>query len=142
MFYWSQALWRKLQELGLAASYMNNDMVHRFCSGIMSLPFLAPNDIVGVFNDLKVHCLHDAKLKLLADYVDRMWIKRTDAQMQSCSHLRLLNICSMTQQVFNRVALSIQRKNKSHIVNSGTPPIYANYINKNLYKKSVKLDNI
>jgi len=46
-FHWTQAVWRKVQELGLQASYRDNDATQRFCRKVMALPFL-PSDHVTI----------------------------------------------------------------------------------------------
>ena len=45
-FHWTQAVWRKVQELGLQASYRDDDAIQRsICRKVMALPFLPPDHI-------------------------------------------------------------------------------------------------
>ena len=41
-FHWTQALWRKVQALGLAVAYNTNAQVHKFIHRLMCLPLLPP----------------------------------------------------------------------------------------------------
>ena len=72
-FHWSQALWRKLQELGLAAAYMQHDSLHRYCRRLMALPFLPADSISAAFSAIKDRA-RAPKLQALVGYVDRTWI--------------------------------------------------------------------
>ena len=48
-FHWGQAVWRKLQDNGLAAAYMKHDAVHKYWRRLMNLPFLPAADIPTAF---------------------------------------------------------------------------------------------
>ena len=39
-FHWSQALWRHIQDVGLAKAYMANGLTHKFIRRLFSLPYL------------------------------------------------------------------------------------------------------
>jgi hypothetical protein len=73
-FHWTQAVWRKLQEIGLQKAYTDNDDVHKFCKRVMALPFLPANEISGMYLRLWGKTT-DAKLIQLMDYVNNQWIE-------------------------------------------------------------------
>lgn len=76
VFHWTQAVWRQVQNLGLAATYMQRDATHRYCRRIMSLPFLPSAAIPDVFYALKGKAESPA-LTSLVEYVERTWIAST-----------------------------------------------------------------
>ena len=43
-FHWTQAVWRKIQGLGLAVVYHQKDSTYKFCRKLMVLPF--PKNVV------------------------------------------------------------------------------------------------
>ena len=40
VFHWAQAVWRKVQEIGLQAAYINDDASMKFIRRLVALPFL------------------------------------------------------------------------------------------------------
>ena len=40
LFHWNQAIWCKIQQLGLVTSYLKKDSAYKFCRRVMALPFL------------------------------------------------------------------------------------------------------
>ncbi|KAK3744787.1 hypothetical protein QZH41_014782, partial [Actinostola sp. cb2023] len=54
VFHWTQAVWRKVQELGLATVYSEDDGTHRYIRQLMALPFLPATEIPRVFARLSV----------------------------------------------------------------------------------------
>ena len=72
-FHWTQAIWRKVQELGLQPSYMAKDVVFKFVKQIMALPFLPHNHIEPMFERLQAQA-PQGTLGTLTDYVSATWI--------------------------------------------------------------------
>ena len=52
-FHWSQAVWRKIQSLGLQTQYYNDDTVYKFCRRILALPLLQYDAINNVFSRMR-----------------------------------------------------------------------------------------
>ena len=75
-FHWTQAVWRKVQELGLQASYRDNDATQRFCRKVMALPFL-PSDHMSPSLDALLASVTDTRLQALCQYVN-------SSRLQSC----------------------------------------------------------
>jgi len=50
-FHWTQAVWRKVQDLGLAGQYMENAAIQKFIRRVMCLPFLPSEHIIPI-NDI------------------------------------------------------------------------------------------
>jgi len=72
-FHWTQAVYRKIQALGLAVEYRENRSVYRLCRKLMSLPLVPQCEIPALFSHLKQQALTDA-LRRLFDYVDSTWV--------------------------------------------------------------------
>lgn len=52
-FHWSQAVWRKLVDLGLGTAYRKKCWETKICRRLMCLPFLPPHKIVRIYKKLK-----------------------------------------------------------------------------------------
>ena len=52
-FHWKQAVWRKIQEYGLQAAYMEQAKVYKFLQDLMALPFLPAELIPGMFESMR-----------------------------------------------------------------------------------------
>jgi len=74
LFHWNQAVFRKIQELGIAKSYMERRSTHNFCRKLMALPFLPATWIVPVFNQLKELDV-STELQELMTYISGQWIQ-------------------------------------------------------------------
>ena len=74
VFHWSQAVWRKNKELGLAVTYMRREATHRYLKQLMALPFLPAQDIPATFQQLRDRVLTDS-LQSLVVYLERQWIQ-------------------------------------------------------------------
>ena len=75
-FHWGQAVWRKIQDLGLAIHYRKNRMVRKFLRQLLCLPFLPAEHIPKMFRDF-VELLqpnHPEALHDLCEYIDGNWI--------------------------------------------------------------------
>ena len=66
VFHWTQAVWRKVQDVGLASAYRERDAVHRYVRRLMSLPFLPADDIVPAFEQIKQRAQSSRLLKLVS----------------------------------------------------------------------------
>lgn len=75
-FHWGQAVWRKIQDLGLAPTYREKRSTHKFLRELMCLPFLPFEHIPPVFKEffdlLEPH--HPQALHLLLQYIEETWI--------------------------------------------------------------------
>jgi hypothetical protein len=75
-FHWGQAVWRKIQDLGLAPAYRQKSNTHKYLRELMCLPFLPTEHIVNTFTDFKNLLLpsHSDALHKLVQYIDDTWI--------------------------------------------------------------------
>ncbi|XP_073258751.1 uncharacterized protein [Porites lutea] len=76
VFHWTQALWRKVQELGLQTAYSNDEATNRFIRKLMALPFLPHYEIRPMFVRLSVQA-QTQPLRNLTDYIQEQWIEST-----------------------------------------------------------------
>ena len=72
-FHWNQAIWRKIQEIGLAAPYMNHCPTKDFIWQLMALPFLPEEHITTTFEQVELR-VPPGPLKILMDYIKETWI--------------------------------------------------------------------
>ena len=77
--HWTQAVWRKAQEIGLKPAYVNDEGTHVFIKKILALPFLPAQQIEPIFCSLTKD--HDGQWKEttprlleLIKYVNGTWI--------------------------------------------------------------------
>ena len=73
LFHWTQALWRKTQELGLQRAYSEDRGTHKFIRKLMALPFLPSEHIQPLF-DKMVERATSQQLTELVTYVESTWI--------------------------------------------------------------------
>ena len=73
VFHWTQALWRKIQALGLQAAYTSDNGTFKFLRRVMALPFLPHGQIAHVFNQLLPEAT-TAPLQEFMEYVQDTWI--------------------------------------------------------------------
>lgn len=80
-FHWTQAIWRKVQELGLAVSYQKDAKTQKFIRRLFCLPFLPAEHIKPVFDTiLALDCPATpmpTPLRQLLDYMNNTWILST-----------------------------------------------------------------
>ncbi|XP_048750365.2 uncharacterized protein LOC125662230 [Ostrea edulis] len=76
VFHWTQALYRKVQELGLQRAYNEKGDVHRFVRQVMALPFLPPEHIEPVFHQLDQRVRTDTMDEFMG-YVWRQWFNNS-----------------------------------------------------------------
>ena len=72
-FHWTQAVWRKVQELGLQVLYSNDDKTHKFIRKLLSLPYLPAEHINAVFTALQRKAT-TPPLQQLTNYISTTWI--------------------------------------------------------------------
>ena len=68
-----QAVWRKVQELGLQTAYFQKGQIYKFLRRLMALPYLPSHEIAGEFFHLQNHPTA-ARVKEVVDYVEQNWI--------------------------------------------------------------------
>lgn len=54
VFHWTQALWRKIKELGLQPAYQSDDGTFKYLHKIIALPFLPASQIPAMFTRLQL----------------------------------------------------------------------------------------
>ena len=75
-FHWTQAVYRKVQQFGLAASYMRRSSLFKKVRSLLSLPLLPHAQIREAFEDLS-RGVQNGQLQALLDYVQAQWINGT-----------------------------------------------------------------
>ena len=73
VFHWTQAVWRKVQDLGLTTAYKGDDAVHKYIRQLMALPFLPHEHIKPMFRSLK-DLATSVPLQNLIQYIQETWI--------------------------------------------------------------------
>lgn len=96
-FHWGQAVWRKVQDLGLQTSYMEREETYAFCKKIMALPYLPPDIIPGLFDHIKEAATTDGLVQL-CQYISNTWVENA----------ALWN--PRQWSVFNQVAIFCEKK--------------------------------
>lgn len=76
VFHWAQAVWRKVQALGLSPIYAEKGTVFRCVRSMLALPFLPADLIPQAFQNLsRQNCVRNsANLMILFQYVERTWL--------------------------------------------------------------------
>lgn len=72
-FHWTQAVFRKVQELGLQRAYNERGDIFSFLRQVMALPFLPPEHIMPVFQHLEQRARSNLLITFM-DYIWRQWI--------------------------------------------------------------------
>ncbi len=86
LFHRNQALYRKIQDLGLQAAYQKRQETHKFCRKLMAFPFLSPEWIPRIFEHiLSVNGVTEQLEELLAYYMDTQWIRNSTFPLSSWS---------------------------------------------------------
>ena len=73
-FHWAQAVWRKVQELGLTNAYRQDNKTHRYICKLLSLPYLPAEHIIPVFTAHQ-HKAVTTQLQKLTDYIYNTWLQ-------------------------------------------------------------------
>ena len=84
LFHWNQALFRKIQDVGLQKAFHTNRVVNSYCKLVMVLPFLPAEWIEPVFQQLK-RAAPSTSLNGLLRYIERQWINSTTFPVASWS---------------------------------------------------------
>ena len=84
VFHWAQAVYRKVQELGLSTAYHKGGSVSRFVRRILSLPFLPAEHIEPSFKALREKAT-DTTLQSLMNYVGDTWLNSSVWDLNSIS---------------------------------------------------------
>ena len=74
LFHWSQAVWRKVQEVGLRSEYICDPTFNRIIRHLFGLPFLPASEITSTFWHLYLTAF-TGKLLRLFDYMHDTWIQ-------------------------------------------------------------------
>ncbi|XP_076068501.1 uncharacterized protein LOC143040952 [Oratosquilla oratoria] len=73
-FHWAQCIWRKMQEIGLAPVYRNDEDTHRLCRQFLALPYLPQEHISPMFERLATQA-RTSLLTVLVNYIRTNWIQ-------------------------------------------------------------------
>ncbi|XP_028416821.1 uncharacterized protein LOC114541028 [Dendronephthya gigantea] len=73
VFHWTQALWRKVQGLGLQSAYSNDQAISSYIRWLMALPYLPQETIPQMFKRLKVEAT-TVPLQSFMHYTADTWI--------------------------------------------------------------------
>ncbi|XP_019628711.1 PREDICTED: uncharacterized protein LOC109473277 [Branchiostoma belcheri] len=75
-FHWSQAVFRKLQNLGLQPAYQQREGAYKYMRNLMALQFLPPEHIPQTLNTLR-QLTDNSLLTKLGDYINSTWIENS-----------------------------------------------------------------
>lgn len=73
VFHWTQAVWRHVQQCGLAPAYREHQSLYHYVRQLLALPFLPANQIRETFDLLKERSNSQA-LDTLTGYIERQWM--------------------------------------------------------------------
>ena len=76
-YYYTQAIYRKIQEIGSQVQYVSDLNVKIVCRQLMALIYLPTSVMVNQFNDLNYYCEADEKLMELYIYVNDTWMNNS-----------------------------------------------------------------
>ncbi|XP_067029488.1 uncharacterized protein [Acropora muricata] len=76
VFHWTQAIWRKVQDLGLTHAYTADEGTFSYIRRLMALPFIPFQEIPAVFQTLAVEAATEP-LQELVGYISTNWITST-----------------------------------------------------------------
>ena len=75
LFRWNQAIWRKIQQLGIVTN-SKKDSAYKFCRRVMALPFLPSEPIYPTFCILR-SSVQPGLFSVLMHYIDDAWMKHS-----------------------------------------------------------------
>ena len=81
LFHFTQAIYKKLQELGLVTQYRDNINVQTYVRQLMALPFLSPTEISSTFHRLKARS--PKCIEKLLSYFSDYWLNTIGPEMLS-----------------------------------------------------------
>ena len=73
-FHWAQCVWRKIQQIGLAQAYKNDNATHKLCRQFLALPYLPKEHIQPMFENLAAKATTPLLIELVT-YVRLNWIE-------------------------------------------------------------------
>ena len=73
-FHWSQAIWQKVQELGLQRAYISDEKTHAYIRQLLSLPYLPCEHIAPIFERLEAKAVTQP-LQELTTYITTTWLE-------------------------------------------------------------------
>ncbi|CAF0859609.1 unnamed protein product [Adineta ricciae] len=105
-FRYQHSLYRRIQSLGLAAAYSNDELVRNYCRKLMALALLPVDKVESSFYHLRTTVDSTVKKQLrgLFMYFDNYWINTIPVQMwnvRNCPY-RTNNICEGFHSRLNR----------------------------------------
>ncbi|KAK3727606.1 hypothetical protein QZH41_012639 [Actinostola sp. cb2023] len=74
VFHWTQAIWRKVQELGLQHTYQHDENSYTYIRKLMALPFVPYHEVQRIFNRLKLEA-KTGPLQDLVSYIKTSWVE-------------------------------------------------------------------
>ena len=74
-FHWGQALWRKVQELGLAVAYRASGPINEYIKLLFALPCLPQEHIIPSFTEIAANGSSDTQP--LLENMNRTWMSGT-----------------------------------------------------------------
>ena len=108
-FHWSQALWRKVQELGLVVAYNSVDAVHNYIRMLFALPYLPADHIIRSFDEIAP--VANDQLLPLVDYVRSTWMLGQWSPEDWCVYKRYIRTNNDVEGWHNRLNMKAQRGN-------------------------------
>lgn len=76
-FHWAQAVWCKVQQIGLATAYIERGPVYDFVHQLLALPYLPKRHIRPAFEGLQEKAQQSELIKKLTDYMSQIWFNNT-----------------------------------------------------------------
>lgn len=73
-FHWSQAVWRKAQQLGIQPEYEKGNSVHQFMRRIFSLQLVPAEHISPILDELEQRSPND-QISALLQYINNTWLQ-------------------------------------------------------------------
>ena len=73
-FHWAQCIWRKIQDIGLAPAYRNDNATHKLCRKFLALPYLPKEHIPALFEKLATKATAPMLAELVT-YIRTNWIE-------------------------------------------------------------------
>lgn len=120
-FHWTQAVWRKVQGLGLATTYNSKRSTYKFIKRVMALPFLPAVNVTQMFGALSSSVTNQGPLRELLNYIDHTWLNSGVWPIQSWSvygrSIRTNNDCEGWHNRLNNQSRGQQQLNMYLLIN-------------------------
>jgi len=109
-FHWGQAVWRKVQDLGLAVAYRGSGPVHEYIKLLFALPYIPEEHIKPAFNRIKAGAT--AQLQPLVDYIEKTWLSSHPWSPSNwCVYKRAIRTNNDVEGWHNRLNIKAQQSN-------------------------------